>query len=216
MARERRFAVEKNGDKRLLVRWRGIWKNVEVLWDGQPLGEPIASFRDLKAGKSYPLPDGRSVYVYFDQKYGGGGLSVTVDGRPVAGAANDPRTAIKHAAVLLWIIAGLNIVIGAIALGVAGLQAMGVGWPTLAFGAVLAVLAFCVQRYRSQVAIVIAIIIEIVDGLVLAVTLFSAGGRMQPFPIFIRVFIVMALFRAFKAVKEAQKVEADEIVDTFR
>lgn len=214
MAREKKFALEKNGPQRLVVRWRGIWKNVEVLLDGEVLGEPIPDFKSLRVGRLYTMPDGRQLFVQFENKFAGGGLAVTVDGRPLPGANNDPRTAIRTAAIILWVVAGLNLVLGLVITGVAHERGFAMALPVIV-AAVLGGLGFAVWRYHSRVALLVAIILEAADA-VATFALMGAAGRVPSTGIFFRVFIIIALVRAYRAVSEAKRLEREELADTFR
>lgn len=211
---QRKFAMEKNGPQRLVLRWKGIWKNLEVVLDDQVLGEPIPNFKALKLGRSYTTPDGRELFVTFENKFAGGGLSVTVDGRPLPGAGNDPRTAIKTAAILLWIIGGINLVLGMVLAASTGGRGAALAIPA-AVGIVLAGLGFAVFKWHSRAAILIAIALEAVDTIA-AFALMSGSNRIPTTGIFFRVFIIVALVRAFRAVSEAKRLEKEELVDTFR
>ncbi|MFO0745375.1 MAG: hypothetical protein U1F43_06845 [Myxococcota bacterium] len=214
MAREKRFAIEKGGERRLLLRWRGFWKNIEVVLDGQSLGEPIPDFKALRLGRGYPMPDGRMLFVQFENKFAGGGLAVTIDGRPLPGANNDPRTAIRTAAILLWVIAALNLVLGLILTSAHGGRGPELAIP-IAVAAVLAGLGFAVFKYQSRAALLVAIILEVVDG-VATIAMMSGGGRIPTTGVIFRVFIIAALVRAYRAVGEARRLEQEELVDTFR
>ncbi|MCC6620162.1 MAG: hypothetical protein IT385_02845 [Deltaproteobacteria bacterium] len=216
MARKKEFAIEKGGAKRLTLSWSGIWKNVTVTLDGAPLGDPIPDFKALKLGRDYALPDGRTLRVQFEQKIGGGGLALSIDGRPLPGAGNDPREAIKAAAVILWVIAGLNLVLAFVLIGLMGRQLEG-GDRVLLFAepVVFAILGYLVWKFQSGTALIIAIVLQIVGGVFIMASL-AEGGRVPTFGIVIRVFIVIALIRGYKAIADARRLEKEELVDAFR
>jgi len=216
MARKKEFALDKGGPKRLAVSWSGIWKNVTVSLDGAPLGDPMSDFKALKIGRDYALPDGRTLRVQFEQKLGGGGLAVSIDGRPLPGAGNDPREAIKAAAITLWVVAGLNLVLGFVLMGMVGGRVDG-GDLALIFAEpiVFAVLGWLVWKFQSGTALLIAIVLQIVGG-ILVMAMLAEGGRVPTFGIIIRVFIVITLIRGYKAVADARRLEKEELVDAFK
>lgn len=216
MAREKHFAIEKGGQKRLTLKWSGIWKNVEVTLDGASLGDPIPDFKSLKVGRDFRLPDGRNLFVQFENKVGGGGLALSIDGRPLPGAGNDPREAIRNAAIILWVVAGLNLVLGFGLMGIAGGRFEGADLALiLAEPIVFALLGWLVWKHKSRVALLIGIILQIVGGIAI-IAMLSEAGRVPTFGIVLRVFIVVALIRGYKAIGEAQRLEKEELVDAFK
>jgi len=199
------------------VRWQGIWKNVEVLFDGQPLGEPFPNFKALKIGRRFHLPDGRPLDVKFVQAtFNTQGLTLLLDGRPLPGAGNDPRVQIKLAAGLLYFVAGLSALLGILGLaGVRFMRDLGFSWPSLVAGVVLAVLAFVGVKYRSRAAFGVAAGIIALD--MIATFALTAGVGRVPFAaIFFRVLIIAAVIRAIKAVGDVRELEKKELAETFR
>jgi hypothetical protein len=174
MARTFKYALERKGLKRLAIKRRWFWRDTEVSLDGTPLGPPIPAMDALRAGQDFPMPDGRRLRVGFEKKLASAGLALTVDGRPVPGAINDRRTTIRSAGKLLFFLAALNILIGALVFA-ASERLRGLGYVTGGFGVALLALGVGVYVYRSRVALMLAIILEIVDGI--AITGFASGGR---------------------------------------
>ncbi len=218
MAREQKFALEKGGDKRLVIRWTGMWKNVEVVLDGQVLGEPFPNFKALKEGRDFKLPDGRALTVkYLTGAFSQQGLDVKIDGAPVAGSTADPREQIKLAAGLLYFVAGLSALLGILGMaGVKFLAEIGFGWPGVVAGVLLAVLAFVGAKYRSRAAFAVAAGLIIVD-MVLTISMSAGqGGRIPTTGIIIKVMILLTVFRAIKAVGDAAAIEKRELAETFR
>lgn len=217
MAREQKFAIEPGGDKRVVVKWQGIWKNVEVLFDGQRLGEPFPNLKALKEGRQFRLPDGRALDVRFVQSaFNTQGLTLLLDGRPLPGAGNDPRVQIKLAAGLLYFVAGLSALLGIVGLaGVRFMRDLGFSWPSLVAGVVLAVLAYVGVKYRSRVAFGIAAGIIALD-MVLTFALTAGVGHVPFAAIFFRILILAAVIRGIKAVGDLRELEKKELAETFR
>ena len=86
MARERKYRLGPDGEHELVIRWRGIWKDVEVLYDGKRRGEPIANMTELKAGREFRLPRKRRLFVRLRQGFGYAALEVLIDGHAGAEA----------------------------------------------------------------------------------------------------------------------------------
>ncbi len=211
------FAIEKDGPKRLTIRWRGIWKQVEVVLDGERLGEPFPNLKALKRGREFTLPDGRALQVGFFQTFGRAGLDLKVDGVPLRGAGTDPRVAIKMAALWLFVMSGISTLGGLLGLGSPVVARIGFGWPSLVAGVVLGVLGFLVLKKRSKVALGFAIGIVLVDTALTFALFAQAGGRGGvPSGIFLRVIMIVALLSSWRALGEVKKVEARELTDTFR
>ena len=218
MARERTYRLGPDGRHELVIRWRGIWKNVEVLYDGKLRGEPFENLAELKQGRAFKLPGKKKLWVQFKKGFGQAALEVTIDGRPVPGSDTDPRNQVKQAAILLYVVAGLSSTVGALGLaGVEFLEKAGIGWPSLASGAVLAVLGYLTQRFRSRLAIGAAILLVAADTLLSLVVLVQSAFRGGSYGIVMRVFILMALVKGFQAVAAARRVDEDEkALEAFR
>jgi len=211
------FAIDKDGPKRLTIQWRGLWKNVEVLVDGQTQGEPFANLKALKQGREFRLADGRTLYVGFVQRFGSAGLDLKIDGLPLRGTGADPRVAIRTAAVWLFVVSAISTIAGVIGLASPAVAALGFGWPSLAAGIVLGVLGFLVLKKRSKVALGIAIAIVLIDtGLTFALFAQMGGRGGVPTGLYLRVIMIIALVSSWRALGEVRQVEERELTDTFR
>ncbi len=218
MARESRFALEKGGEKRLLIRWRGIWKDVEVMLDGQPLGPPLPNFKALKRGADYRLPDGRTLHVKFvTGLFAQQGLTLLIDGRPVAGTSQDPHQQIKLAAGLMYFVAGLSALLGILGMaGVKFLAYLGFHWPSLVAGVLLALLGYLGVLYRSRLAFAIAAGLMVIDMILTLALSIESNARIPSTGLFLRVMIILVIVRAIKAVGAAADYDKQELADTFR
>lgn len=218
MAREQKFALDKGGDKRLLVRWKGIWKNVEVVLDGVVLGEPFPNFKALKQGGDFKLPDGRTLHVQFvTGAFAMQGLTLLIDGRPLAGSSADPRMQIKLAAGLIYFVAGLSALLGILGMaGVKFLAYLGFHWPSLVGGILLGGLGFVGVRYKSRAAFAVAAGVMVVDTVLTLALSVQPRGQLPTAGLFLRVMIIVAIIRGIKAIGAAADLEKREIADSFR
>jgi len=198
----RKFKLEAGGPERIELRWSGLFNNTEVLFDGGVVGA-IPDKAALKAGQRLALPDGSELWVQLEEKFGGGGLAVLRNGAPVPGSDTDPATLVKNAAGIVYFIAGLNLVLGVVAMaGVELLQRIGVGVYNVAFGALYLLLGFFTGR-RSRLALGLAMGIFLVDG-VLGIAASAASGHTPGAGgIGMRVVLLFAMARSFQAMGEA-------------
>lgn len=163
---KQKYALERGGDKSLEISWKGRWKNTEVRLKGNLIGV-IPNQKELRTGQIFQLPDGTSLKVQFFTS----GLRVLRNNKPLPGSSSDPATRLAQSFGSIYFIAGLNIVLGFIALffQVEFLQTLGFGILSVAIGFIFLVLGFFTQR-RSRIALIVALIIY---GLDCALALFS-------------------------------------------
>lgn len=161
-----KYALERGEDKSLEISWKGLYKNTEVRLKGNLIGV-IPNKRELRTGRIFPLPDGTSLKVQFFTS----GLQVLRNNKPLPGSPFDPAYRLANAFGVIYFIAGLNIVLGFLALffQVEFLQTLGFGIISAAIGFIFLVLGFFTQR-RSRIALIAALIIY---GLDCALALFS-------------------------------------------
>ncbi len=201
---KRMFALEKDGPKRLELSWGGFWKNFTVKLDGEIVLTAGGS-AELKAGRTARLPDGSALEVRLNTGIGNQGLEVTRDGRPLPGSATDPEAQVKLAGGIVYFLAGLNLLIGVIAFAfdVRFLKEnFGYGPPIVA--ALFGVLGYLTMK-RSLAALIAAIVIYGLDGIVTLAMQFSAAGSGRS-PnvgfIFMRVIFIMAMIRGARAMSQ--------------
>jgi hypothetical protein len=178
------------------VEWRGIWKDFTVRVDGRELGR-MNGQKELARGGAWQLEDGSTLQIVLDTGFGGAGLKVSRNGVPLPGSADDPKTAMKSAAGVVFFIAGLNLVLGLVAeLGqVEMLLGLGLGWIAVGFGAVFAGLGVATHR-GSRVALWIAIVLFAADGALGLYGVMDAGGTPPIGGLIFRVFIIVAMVKA--------------------
>lgn len=209
---QRKFKLEPQAPARVIVKWRGFWKDVTVLLDGQPLGPAFPDAKALKAGGDFPLPEGGVLRVKLSPVGLGGAsvLDLSRDGQALPGSDGDPKAQIKAAAVVTWVIAALSTLFGALAVArVDFVLRLGLDWTTLAFGVVYAVLGAFVLR-RSRLALTLALLLLALDTLLSLVGGLEAGGRPPIAALAIRVIFFLTLLRGFPAMKSADAADERE------
>jgi hypothetical protein len=108
---KQRFALEEGGEKRLEVSWKGLYKDVTVSLDGNPIGV-VPNKKALSAGQAFSLPDGSTIKIQLVRKLMSTELQVLRNGEPLPGSSSDPQTRFKTAYGMVYFVAGLNLVLG--------------------------------------------------------------------------------------------------------
>jgi hypothetical protein len=206
----KKYALDEDGPLDLEVAWSGQLKNFTVRYRGADVAS-VPALKEHKQGISFPLPNGRTLFAHW--KTGGMApeLLLLVDGKPLPGSASDPLMRVKTAAGVTWFIAAMNTVLGVVAVAVKSeaLDAIGIGLPSIFFGAVFATLGFFIWKKHSPAALYVAIALFALDSvasIAMAGGAMGSGGTPPIGGIIMRVFFFLALFRAVPAVKElAQK-----------
>jgi hypothetical protein len=195
------YALEKDGPKRLEVSWKGAWKNVTVQLDGTPVGT-IPDQKALSAGQRFELPDGSTLSLQLVKKFYTTELQILRNGQPLPGSASDPEAQVKGAYSIVFFVAGLNVVLGLVAVlfQVEFLQQVGIGAFSIGFGLVFLALGFFVMR-GSLVALIIAIVIFALDAILGFVLTISGGGTPNIGGIVARVFLLIPMVQGVSAMR---------------
>ena len=199
------YALDRGGPERLSVSWEGTFKNLTLTFDGSPVAS-FSSAKEVETPRRLALPDGSELTVELAKVGPFPELRLSRDGVPLPGSAGDPQTQLQGAYNMLFVVAGLNAVLGAIAIlgDVSSLKSIGAGWGSLVAGAIYAGLATLVKG-RSTLALGVAVALFVVDGLYTFVT--AAAARASP-PIgglVARAFFLMPMLRGFSAIRELNK-----------
>jgi len=162
-----KYALERGGDKLLEISWKGRWKNTEVRYKGNLIGV-IPSQTELRTGQIFQLPDGTSLKIQFFPS----GLRVLRNDKPLPGSSSDPVKMLAQSFESIYIIAGINIVLGFITLffQVEFLQTLSFGIASIGIGFIFLVLGFFTQR-RSRFALIVAFIIFGLDCVLALISL---------------------------------------------
>jgi hypothetical protein len=200
------LALESGGPKRLELSWGLSWKNFRVTLDGKLVGTVEGGQDELKTGVEFRLPDGSALNIRLNKGLMNVALEVLRDGQPLPGSSSDPEQRVRSAAHLLYFLAGLNTVLGVLALALDSefLQNIGMGIGSILFGAIVATLGFFTYR-GSRVAPGLAIVLYVGDFLFTFFATASEGGRPQVGGIFVRIVIIHALWKAVEAAGELSR-----------
>ncbi|MCB9547003.1 MAG: hypothetical protein H6706_14275 [Myxococcales bacterium] len=206
------FKLSAHDPRPVTLEWKGMWKNMQVGFDGQPLGV-IPDAKALKAGQEFKLPDGSTLSVKLKTGFQTE-LQVMRDGKPLPGSGGDPASRVKVAQGVIWFVGGLTLILGVVAevAQVRLLLELGMGWIAAGVGVVFGVLGYFVGK-RSMIALGLATGLLLVDT-VLTLMATTGAGRFPSGAVFVRVFLLIALFQGFGAIKalkaaDARKDQAD-------
>jgi len=199
------YALEPGGPKQLEISWKGMWKDFTVKLDDQVIGG-LSGQKELKAGKQFTLPDGSTLSTQLVQKMSSAELQVLRNGQPLPGSSSDPESRLKNAYGMVFFVAGLNIVLGLIAVlfKVEFLQAIGIGLFSIFFGLVFLVLGFFVKK-RSLIALIFAIVIFALDGILGLVLSVMAGVEPGVAGLIARVFLIIPMVQGIPAIRELRQ-----------
>lgn len=205
---KQRFALEEGGEKRLEVSWKGLYKDVTVSLDGNPIGV-VPNKKALSAGQAFSLPDGSTIKIQLVRKLMSTELQVLRNGEPLPGSSSDPQTRFKTAYGMVYFVAGLNLVLGLVSFlfNVEFLQQIGIGFGSIIFGLVFLALGFFVQR-KSTVALILAIVIFALDGILGIVFAASQGYNPGTGGILVRIFLLIPMVQGVGAIKALKSREA--------
>ncbi len=195
------FALEAGGEKRLEISWKGMYKDVTVSLDGTSIGV-IPNQKALSAGQEFRSIDGTTIKVQLVSKFMSTELQVLRNGQPIPGSASDPQTKVKNAYGMVCFVAGLNLVLGLVSFlfNVEFLQQIGIGFGSILFGLVFLALGFFVQR-KSTVALILAIVIFALDGIVGFFLAASQGYNPGGGGIIARIFLLIPMIQGVGAIK---------------
>lgn len=195
------FALEAGGENRLEISWKGMYKDLTVSLDGNSIGV-IPNQKALSAGQEFRSIDGSIIKVQLVSKFMSTELQVLRNGQPLPGSASDPQTKMKNAYGMVYFVAGLNLVLGLVSFlfNVEFLQQIGIGFGSILFGLVFLALGFFVQR-KSTVALILAIVIFALDGIVGFFLAVSQGYNPGSGGIIARIFLLIPMIQGVGAIK---------------
>jgi hypothetical protein len=187
-----------------------MWKEINVKLDGYVIGT-MANSKELKQGRQFTLPDNSVLTVQMASRAMSPELQVLRNGHPLPGSDSDPGKRLSVAYAIIFFIAGLNIVLGLIAvLTESGFltERIGIDWTTIVFGMVFLLLGFLV-RGRSVVALAVAVVLFIASGIWSFVVISQTMTRGTP-PIggiVMRIFLLIPMIQGFGALRELKANE---------
>jgi hypothetical protein len=203
------YALEPGGPKRLEVSWNAMWKEFTVRVDDRVVGR-VSGQKELREGKQFRLKDRSTLSVRLQNKLTGVELEILHDGQPLPGTSADPATRLKNAYGIVFFVAGLNIVLGSVAVLFEApfLQALGIGFYSILFGLVFLVLGFFVKR-KFQFALLLAIVVFALDSILGVIFAMTSGVTPSAGGLLARILLIIPMIQGIPAMC-ALKQHAEE------
>lgn len=205
------FALEPGGPKRLQVSWKSFFKDTTITLDGVLVGT-IPDQPALREGQEFRLMDGSIIKVQLVSNLSGTEMRVLRNGIPLPGSASNPETKVKTATGIIFFVAGLNLLLGLIALITQSefLALMGIGWYSIVFGGFFLAMGFLVRKL-SKVALILSIAVFALDGLLGLIGSVMMGG--SPFAgVILRVLLIIPMVQAVSAINELKSPKMPPVV----
>jgi hypothetical protein len=202
----KRFALEPNQPKRLEISWKGNWKRLAVSLDATPVGA-IETKKELQGGKEFTLADGSTLEVRLRQTFFSPELQLLRNGSPIPGSGSDPQARLAMAYGVIFFVAGLSAIVGVIAelFHIDLLLRLGFGIWSLVGAAIYGILGYFVRK-RSLSALIIAIALFALDGVLSIVLAAEQGLQPSGGGIVTRIILLIPMIRgvpAIQALKQA-------------
>jgi hypothetical protein len=199
------FAFEPGGEKRLVIEWKGMFKDLTIKVDGVQVGL-IPDQKALVAGKEIRIKDGSKISVQLVSSFSGSELQVLRNGKPLPGSESSPEARVRTAAYVLYFLAALGVVAGMVSLFYESriLGILGVGWYNILFGAVYLILGLLVSR-NSIGALVLAVLVFSGDALSSILLGAAKGYEPSVYGLLMRVFFLIPLVQGIRAIVEIRK-----------
>ncbi len=199
------FAFEPGGEKRLVIEWKGMFKDLTIKVDGVQVGL-IPDQKALVTGKEIRIKDGSKISVQLVSSISGSELQVLRNGKPLPGSESSPEARIRTAAYVLYFLAALGVVAGLVSLFYESriLGILGVGWYNILFGAVYLILGLLVSR-NSIGALVLAVVVFSGDALSSILLGAAKGYEPSVYGLLMRVFFLIPLVQGIRAIVEIRK-----------
>lgn len=178
-----------------------------VRLDGQEIGV-IPDQKALRQGQTFTLPDGSVLEVKLVPQFTSVSLELRRDGQPLPGTSADPEQRLQGAYGILFLLGGINIVLGLIAVffQIAFLLMLGLNLISVIMGCIWLTLGFFVRR-RSLVALFLALGLYTLDGVLFLVSAVDMG--LNPTGgLFMRAIFFIAMAQGVSALKALKQTTA--------
>ncbi len=201
---KKQFTLEENGRHTLELTWDSMWRNFTIHYDGAPVDKIEGGGKGMRAGKITTLPDGSELNVKLKQSLLAAELAVLRNGRPLPGTATHPLNRIQQAYTIIFIIAGLNVLLGLVGLVSTAEWVLMIsgGWITAVFGLFLFFLGWLVKAKHSLPALITAIFVYTADGLLGIAAVIAAGQMPGVAGLIVRVLFIIGMAQGIKAIRE--------------
>ncbi len=202
------YALEANADKRLELSWDGVWRDMQVVLDGQLLGT-IPDQKALQAGQDFHAPDGSTLHIQLVRGFLSYSLQILRDGRPIPGTAAYPPSVLNDASVAAYMLAAWFLFPGLYALlfNVQTLLAAGIGPLQVVIGLVYLASGYFIRK-GSLPALIVATVLVVLNMLY-----FLPAALLHPsftgfLGLALYVYLLLRLMRGFGAIRTLRQQRA--------
>ncbi|MBN2729670.1 MAG: hypothetical protein JXR53_10640 [Bacteroidales bacterium] len=202
---KRRYLIDKDPSKELMLRWNSGWRSTEVFWNQ----EQIAGFdkKQILSGASVELPDGGTLELQLEKgifAY----LSSKINGKHIPNSMGDPKYMFRQIFLLLLVLGIINLAVGlALAFMSKDVDLAELGLLNAALGALEILLGYGILKEFYPALIITVIFI----GADMVMTSMYSGENSIGGGVFIKLFFLIFILRGFKAFKEKRRIEAEGI-----
>ena len=196
------YFLDTDATEPLTLSWGFNWKNMIISYQGQPVGE-IATKEALVAGHEFELPDRRKISVQLKGSFMPQ-LEILVNNEPVKDSATEPGAVIRQIWKLSFLLGGVNLVFGLVALFWPAdfLLRLGMGTGSVITGVVVIALAFSIRK-NSMPALLTSIGFWVLDYAFSLYLVSQDPAAPNPMSgLVMRMVIVYTLYRGIAALKQ--------------
>lgn len=191
-------------DKKLVVAWEELWRNITVTYGERQVGRIAEGKEVLLKGRTFRLPNGSQLTLRLVGSAGREELQAEQDGKLLFPLRNQDHLRIQRAYIVLFVVGLLNLGLGLAQLLLkldplrfANLGIAGIG--SVLSGAMLFALGILVWRQRSLPALYGGITIYILDGIWGYYTIVQQGGDPGIVGIVARAWFLFYLLQGLSA-----------------
>jgi len=200
---KRKYLLDNDPSKELMLRWNGGWRSTEVFWNQ----EQIAAFgkNEILNGVTTTLPDGGHLELKLEK-----GIFTTltskIDGKHIPNSMGEPQYMLRQIFILMIVLGIINIGIGlALAFMAKDSDVIDLGYVAIGLGVFQFLLGYGILKAFFP-ALVIAVLFMGAD---LVMTAMYTGGNSISAGVIMKLFFLIFILRGFRAFKEKKKIEAE-------
>lgn len=203
-----RYVLKNGDDETLALLWEKGWKNLQVYWQNERIAH-LPTRQQLENGESLPLPDGSVLHISLEKSLLSSRLALKQNGTELSPAGPPPEMMLGNVYGVLFFIAAFSLLagIGAAFLDIRLLQSFGVGEWAIHFSLIFLLLGVLVRR-RSTIALVIAIGVFVLDGMIETSFALNNGYGLPTMAILFRLILIVWVAQGFEAIRRLKEKEA--------
>ncbi len=203
-----RYVLENGDDETLALLWEKGWQNLQVYWQNERIAH-LPDRQQLEKGESISLPDGSTLHISLEKSFLSSRLNLKQNETALSPADMPPEMMLGNVYGVLFFIAAFSLLagIGAAFLDIRLLQSFGVGEWAIHFSLIFFLLGVLVRR-RSTIALVIAIGVFVLDGMIETSFALNNGYGFPTMAILFRLILIVWVAQGFEAIRRLKEKEA--------